>query len=138
MTMFRTFAESTVKLSCAHHLTSMPEGHKCGRAHGHTYHVTVRLSCAGLDEHGMVMDFGLIKTFLRERVDHQDLNEVFQRHGMEEIETTAENLCHFFFELLLDGPVRKANVGRERDMWVELERLEIQEGDGGKAWIQKT
>ena len=138
MTAFRTFAETTVKLSCAHQLKTMPEGHKCGDLHGHTYYVDVVLSCMGLDQHGMILDFGVIKGYLREIADHKDLNQVFMAHGMEDIETTAENLCHFFFEKLHDGPIAKANMGRERDMWVQIERISVKEGDGGRAWLQKT
>ncbi len=63
----------------AHHLPNVPEGHKCGRVHGHTY--AVRLELVGpIDAHlGWVQDFGEIKDVWKrleaEHLDHRDLND---------------------------------------------------------------
>lgn len=65
----------------AHHLTGLPEGHQCGRQHGHSYRVTVELAGDILVEPGFVADFGdlkPVKRWLDSVFDHQDLNEVLR------------------------------------------------------------
>lgn len=62
----------------AHFLPHVCAGHKCGRMHGHSYRVTVRVrgavQTAG-PEAGMVVDFGRLDVVARE-LDHRTLNEV--------------------------------------------------------------
>ena len=43
----------------AHWLPHVPEGHKCGRMHGHTYRV--RVWCRGaINDRGMIVDYAVI------------------------------------------------------------------------------
>lgn len=63
----------------AHKLPHVPEGHKCGRLHGHSF--LVRLYIEGeVDEHtGWLIDFSEIKQIFKptyERLDHHYLNEI--------------------------------------------------------------
>lgn len=77
-----------------HHLTKVPEGHKCGRPHGHSYRVRVQLASVELNEMGFVVDYGeldALKQFIDETLDHRVLNEVV------DFETTAENLAAWLF-----------------------------------------
>jgi 6-pyruvoyltetrahydropterin/6-carboxytetrahydropterin synthase len=80
------------QFDAAHHLPSLPEGHKCRRPHGHTYNVTLCLSAPVLSGPGFVTDFGDLapfKTFLDSTLDHQDLNEVL------DFEPTSERLAAY-------------------------------------------
>ena len=62
----------------AHRLPLMPEGHKCGRLHGHSFKVTVVVR-GELNDSGLVMDYADIKTIAKstiDQLDHQYLNEI--------------------------------------------------------------
>jgi 6-pyruvoyl tetrahydropterin synthase/QueD family protein len=75
----------------AHRLPHAPEGHKCGRLHGHSFRIEV--ACEGpIDAtSGWLLDFADIKRAfdpLFEQLDHRYLNDV---PGLEN--PTAENLA---------------------------------------------
>lgn len=75
--MFRISKDVT--FAASHVLGGLPEGHKCGRLHGHNYRVTVELQAEVLDEAGMVLDYGAMDDLfvrVRERLDHRHLNDV--------------------------------------------------------------
>src|SRR3954469_24297593 len=63
----------------AHRLPHVPEGHKCGRLHGHSFRVTIYVFGPVEPESGWLMDFadekGRFEPLL-ERLDHNYLNEV--------------------------------------------------------------
>jgi 6-pyruvoyltetrahydropterin/6-carboxytetrahydropterin synthase len=75
MRIFATFT-----FEAAHRLPHVPEGHKCGRLHGHSW--TVEIHCAGEpDEHtGMIVDYYDVEMAWDARVyralDHRLLNDV--------------------------------------------------------------
>ena len=63
----------------AHYLPNVPEGHKCGRLHGHSFRVTVFVDGPIQQPTGWVMDFADIKTAFKpilDRLDHYYLNEI--------------------------------------------------------------
>jgi len=63
----------------AHRLPFVPEGHKCGRMHGHSYTVTVAVTGIVHHRSGMVMDFADIDTIVKpliDTLDHRTLNDV--------------------------------------------------------------
>ncbi|WP_431223710.1 6-carboxytetrahydropterin synthase QueD [Serratia sp. L9] len=73
-TLFKDF-----HFEAAHHLPNVPEGHKCGRLHGHSF--MVRLEVTGeVDAHtGWVMDFAELKAAFNpiwQRLDHYYLNDI--------------------------------------------------------------
>jgi 6-pyruvoyltetrahydropterin/6-carboxytetrahydropterin synthase len=71
--------DKTFTFAAAHHVPGLPEGHKCGRPHGHTWNVTVTVASAELREPGFVTDFADLKPFgdyIDVELDHQDLNEL--------------------------------------------------------------
>lgn len=86
MTIFKEFS-----FDSAHRLPNVPEGHKCGRLHGHTYRI--RIECAGavgLDT-GWVIDYADIAAAwapLHEQLDHRYLNDI---PGLEN--STSERLA---------------------------------------------
>ncbi len=82
----------------AHRLPHVPDGHKCGRLHGHTF--KVRLEITGeVDPHtGWVMDFGDIKKVFKplyEELDHNYLNDI---QGLEN--PTSEVLARWIWQRL--------------------------------------
>ncbi|MFO7707604.1 MAG: 6-carboxytetrahydropterin synthase QueD [Desulfobacterales bacterium] len=70
------------RFAAAHRLTMV--GAKCENMHGHNWKIEVSLIGPELDDAGVLMDFGEIKSRLREviaRVDHQFLNELEMFQG---------------------------------------------------------
>ena len=79
----------------AHRLINVPEGHKCGRLHGHSFQIEV--ICEGnIDPHtGWLIDFADIKKLfdpLLMQLDHYYLNDI---EGLEN--PTAENLARWIW-----------------------------------------
>lgn len=63
----------------AHLLPNVPEGHKCGRLHGHSFHVQVHVSGPIGENTGWIMDFADLKAAFKpilDRLDHYYLNEI--------------------------------------------------------------
>ena len=85
-------------IEAAHWLPHVPAGHKCGRMHGHSFRIEVRVS-GPVDPHlGWVMDFAEVKTAFKpveERIDHRCLNEI---EGLEN--PTSENLARWLWRAL--------------------------------------
>lgn len=113
----------------AHSLPYVCAGHKCGRVHGHSYRVTVRVrgevQTSG-PEAGMVCDFARIDRVGR-GLDHRTLNEL---DGLEN--PTSELLAAWIIRRLRgDGvealDVRVAETDRSEahvvaaDVWAEME-----------------
>ena len=92
----------------AHWLPNVPEGHKCGRLHGHTYKVTLAVE-GDLDPTlGWIVDFGDLKDIwkpLEKRLDHFCLNDI---EGLEN--PTAENMARWIFEELSGALPQLADV----------------------------
>lgn len=83
------------QFEAAHRLGGLPEGHKCGREHGHSYTVEVILAGAELSGPGFVADFAdlsPVKQHLGEIFDHQHLNLVL------EVQPTSENLARVLYD----------------------------------------
>ena len=73
-TLFKDFT-----FEAAHRLPHVPQGHKCGRLHGHSF--MVRLEITGeVDPHtGWIIDFAELKAAFKptyERLDHHYLNDI--------------------------------------------------------------
>ena len=81
----------TIDVSCefryeaAHWLPKVPDGHQCGRMHGHSYHLTVTV-VGPVRPDGFVIDFADIKAAVNpliEQLDHQCLNDVIDNPTVE-------------------------------------------------------
>ena len=93
MEIFKEF-----RFEAAHRLPFVPEGHKCGRLHGHSYRVTVHVSGPVDGERGWVMDFAELSAAIRpvyDRLDHYYLNEI---EGLEN--PTSEVLARWIWDNL--------------------------------------
>lgn len=83
----------TFSFAASHQLDGLPEGHQCGRLHGHNYAVWLDLTAERLDTTGFVYDFGQLAPFreyLDTRFDHRHLNEMLA--GNPTAERIAEHL----------------------------------------------
>ncbi len=88
----------TDTFSAAHRLCGY-EG-ACSNLHGHNWKVRVGLQSSQLDEIGMAMDFGVIKSLLDDilqELDHAYLNDI---PAFTEINPTSENLAKYIFDRL--------------------------------------
>ena len=95
MEIFKEFS-----FEAAHRLPRVPQGHKCGRLHGHSFRVVVHVSGQVGDEVGWVQDFAEIKAAFKplyDQLDHQYLNEI---EGLEN--PTSENLARWIWTNLTD------------------------------------
>ena len=83
-------------VEAAHRLPNVPDGHKCGRLHGHSFRV--ELHCRGpIDpETGWIIDFADVNAVFApyfERLDHNYLNDI---EGLEN--PTSENLARWIWD----------------------------------------
>lgn len=82
----------------AHYLPNLPDGHKCGRLHGHSYHVRLHLTGDVDKEYGWFIDFADVKAKFKpiyQQLDHFYLNEI---EGLEN--PTAENIAKWIWDKL--------------------------------------
>ncbi len=96
MEIFREFT-----FEAAHRLPNVPEGHKCGRLHGHSFRVTLHVEGPVGADSGWVMDFADLKAAFRptwERLDHHYLNEI---PGLEN--PTSEVLARWIWSEMKPG-----------------------------------
>ena len=86
---------------------------KCENPHGHNYRVLVTLAGQHLDETGLLLDFKLLKNLLRpvvDRLDHQMINDL---EPFTDLNPSAENLAHYFFEQTAER-LQELTAGRVR------------------------
>lgn len=90
MDVYRVFA-----IEAAHRLTGVPQGHKCGRLHGHSFRIEIHVRGPVHPERGWVQDFAELDAAfepLFARLDHHYLNEV---EGLGN--PTSENLARWLW-----------------------------------------
>ncbi len=108
----------------AHHLPGLPEGHKCGRLHGHTYTVEVVLGGDTLTGPGFVTDFGDLAPFgryLDDCFDHRCLNDVLGGEAPTS-ERLARHLAEWLERHLADavgGRLAAVRVSETPGSWAE-------------------
>jgi 6-pyruvoyltetrahydropterin/6-carboxytetrahydropterin synthase len=82
----------------AHRLPNVPEGHKCARLHGHSFHVRLSATGAAMEPAGWVMDFAELKASFKpilEQLDHHYLNDI---PGLDN--PTSENVARWIWRKL--------------------------------------
>jgi len=85
-------------IEAAHCLPNVPEGHKCGRLHGHSFKVTIYITGEMDEKTGWIIDFADIKRAFKplyDRLDHHYLNEI---DGLEN--PTSEVLARWIWQHL--------------------------------------
>ena len=82
----------------AHLLPNVPEGHKCGRLHGHSFQVRIYLTGDVDPQTGWIMDFAELKQHFApvyDQLDHYYLNDIA---GLEN--PTSENIARWIWQQL--------------------------------------
>lgn len=96
--MMSTILFKDFQFEAAHLLPYVPEGHKCGRLHGHSFMIRIEVT-GEVDAHsGWVMDFAELKAAFKpiwERLDHHYLNDI---PGLEN--PTSEVLASWIWQQL--------------------------------------
>lgn len=90
MEIFKEFS-----IEAAHWLPNVPDGHKCRRMHGHSFHVSIHVEGMVDPGLGWVMDFAELKAAfapIEDAIDHRCLNDV---SGLEN--PTSENLARWIW-----------------------------------------
>lgn len=88
--------EKDFAFSASHVLTGLPDGHQCGRLHGHNYVIRLRVSGDRLLDVGFLFDYGDMKPFGRfvdDTLDHRHLNDVMNSNP------TAEHLAQYLAKI---------------------------------------
>ena len=109
--------------SASHQLPGLPEGHQCGRLHGHNYTVEVVLEADQLTGPGFVCDFGDLapmKKYLDATFDHRHLNDAI------DVPPTSENLAVHLagwfithVEPAISGRLSAVRVSETESTWAE-------------------
>jgi len=96
--MMEIFKEFTFE--SAHRLPHVPEGHKCGRLHGHSFRAEIHVKGPVDPQSGWLIDFADIKKAfkpLEEQLDHHYLNDI---PGLEN--PTSENIARWIWRNLIE------------------------------------
>lgn len=133
------------KFEAAHRLMNMPKDHPCSNFHGHSYVVKVTISTPLINDQGMVIDFGKLKSFqkwLDDNFDHatilnpedKELYNVlksfnFKIRTMPNGDPTAENMASFFYDNLL-------HICYENNVTSGTLKIEVQETVGNSATFE--
>jgi 6-pyruvoyltetrahydropterin/6-carboxytetrahydropterin synthase len=75
----RTEIYKTFRLESAHFLPHVPDGHKCKRIHGHSFHITLHVGGPVDPTLGWIVDFADLDRAwqpIHQALDHRLLNEV--------------------------------------------------------------
>lgn len=105
----------TKKLEIAgSHKLSLPYDSKCKQLHGHNWIITIHCKAKELNANGMVVDFTHVKNCIHSKLDHRNLNEVF------DFNPTAENIAKWICD----------NVEH-------CYKVEVQESEGNIATYEK-
>lgn len=110
--------KSRVEFDAAHFLLN--SNTPCDVLHGHRWAVDVTLKSDTLTEEGFVVNFVVLKGWMKEMVDNLDHNLV----NFYTEKPTAENLCTEFFLFIHD---KLAGYNREKGMDVLVDKVEIAE-----------
>jgi len=89
----------TFRFESAHRLPHVPEGHKCGRLHGHSFAFAVEVTGPAHPQLGWVIDYADISAVVKpvvEELDHRYLNDIA---GLEN--PTSEMLAVWLWQRLV-------------------------------------
>lgn len=86
------FISKKLEISAAHSLTLSYES-KCSSLHGHNWQIELFFVGRELNQDGMVIDFTHVKKAVHGKMDHANLNEVF------DFNPTAENIGRWLVDL---------------------------------------
>lgn len=82
------YIEKHLEIAGSHRLHLDYES-KCNNLHGHNWNIVIYCRAFELNSNGMVEDFTLIKKQISDKLDHQNLNDIF------DFNPTAENIARW-------------------------------------------
>jgi 6-pyruvoyltetrahydropterin/6-carboxytetrahydropterin synthase len=98
--------------SAAHQLKMVAK--KCENLHGHNWKIEVRVAGDKLNDAGVLIDFGEIKTHvahIMDSLDHKFLNELpFFKNGNPSSENIAQYVAHALQQALDDAGIHVSRV----------------------------
>ncbi|WP_410646417.1 6-carboxytetrahydropterin synthase [Amycolatopsis sp. cmx-4-54] len=116
--------EASFTFEAAHHLNGLPNGHKCGRDHGHSYRVDLHLA-PRTDLRRRTRLCALLAAYLDQCIDHRDLN------GVLDFPPTSELLAEYLYACLVDragardaASVHAVRVWESPRRWAEFSQDE--------------
>lgn len=117
--------QKTFDFDASHQLPNVPAGHKCGRLHGHTYRVEIRLSGVPSKTMGWFIDYADIAEAWKpiyDVLDHRLMNSI---PGLEV--PTTEVLVHWLWDRLSVDPrlnefLTAIRVYESSTTWCEITR----------------
>lgn len=112
----------TGSFAAAHRLSNVTE--KCENLHGHNWKTELYVKSDKLNESGVVIDFGIIKQYLREILnflDHKYLNEL---EPFKNINASSENLAKFISDEI------DKRLGNEE---IKVSKVTVWESDNAAA-----
>lgn len=80
------YVKKRIEIAGSHHL-ALDYPSKCANLHGHNWVIVIYAKSRTLDKNGMVVDFAKIKARITDKLDHKNLNDVF------DFNPTAENIA---------------------------------------------
>lgn len=113
------YVSKRMEIAGAHRLR-LPYTSKCGNFHGHNWIVIVYCKSEKLTDYGMIADFAKIKKEVHGRLDHQNLNELF------DFNPTAENMAKW----ICDKVTELCEVGY-------CYKVSVQESEGNVAVYER-
>jgi len=100
------YVKKDIEISSCHHLNLSYES-KCQEPHGHDWQITVYCKAKTLNVDGMVCDFTQIKELVQDKLDHKNLNDVF------DFNPTAENIAKWIVDQI--DTCYRADVQESKD-----------------------
>ncbi len=82
------YVQKRLEISASHYLDLNYES-KCSKLHGHNWIINVFCKSEKLNKNGMVVDFTTIKELVHNKMDHENLNDIF------DFNPTAENIAYW-------------------------------------------
>ena len=104
---------------------------KCENLHGHNYKVYVHVEGNGLDEGGMLLDFTLLKTALKEvlsKIDHTNLNDI----AIFDQNPSAERIAVYIYKNMLKVLSEKG-LDLSKDSNRRISKVDVFETDKNRA-----
>ena len=96
------------RIEAAHSLPNVPDGHKCGRLHGHSFKIRIIIEGEPDQQTGWIIDFAdIVNAFepLRKILDHSHLNEI---EGLQN--PTSENLAIWIWQRMVGTPIPLSKI----------------------------